>query len=546
VLGSVVTEACTVGVLASLVGLGAGVVLAGSLLGLVERFGFDVPDTGTVVLARTIIVAIAVGLLVTVGAAIFPAVRAARTPPMVAIHDTVRTTAAPLRRRAVVGGTVLAVGLAILTVGLAVDPPGVYQRLFVVGAGALGAFLGAILLVATFARPLARVLGWPVARGLRAPGLLARRNAMRNPRRTAATASALVVGLSLVCLVAIFSASTKASLRDAIDGGIRADLVLSTKQLVGFSPEVLENVRDLPAVEAASGIRLRAIHVDGTTEYVVGVDGGAIDEVVDLDVVDGSTAGLESGGILLHESEADDYDVAVGEDIVVTLPSGGLLVAPVAGVYEQQNFIGGFPVPTFVIDQELFDARFGSGQQDSLVFVKAHAGEVDEARAEIDAALSEEGEEFPNVRVQTRAEFRDRQEDAVDRFVAVLVALLALSEIIAVLGIINTLFLSVYERTRELGLLRSVGMARRQVRTMIRGESVIIAAMGGAIGIVIGVFWGWAFATALERQGITELSVPVWQLAAFLVLSVIAGIVAALLPAWRAGRLDVLEAIAEE
>ncbi|HEX6310770.1 MAG TPA: ABC transporter permease [Acidimicrobiia bacterium] len=546
VLGSVVMEAGAVGVLASVLGLAIGVALAGAMLGLVARFGFDVPDTGTVVLARTVVVAIAVGLLVTVGAALFPAVRAARTPPMVAIHDTVRTSVAPLRRRAVVGGAVLVVGLAVLLVGLAVDPPGIYERLFVVGAGALGAFLGAILLVATFARPLARLLGWPVARTLSAPGVLARRNAMRNPRRTAATASALVVGLSLVCLVAIFSASTKASLRDAVDSGIRADLVLTTKQLVGFSPEVVEVVRELPAVQAATGVRLRQIYVDGNLEYVVGVDADTIDDVVDLGVVDGSTAGLESGGVLLHEGEAGDYGVGVGDQIAIQLPSSVVMGFPVAGVYEQQNFIGGFPVPTFVISQEQFDASVGAGQQDSLVFVKARPGEVGEAQREIEAALSEEGQEFPNVRVQTRAEFRAEQEDAVDRFVAVLVALLALSEIIAVLGIINTLFLSVYERTRELGLLRAVGMARRQVRTMIRGESVIIATIGGVVGIVVGVFWGWAFTAALERQGITAFSIPIWQLVVFLVLSVVAGIVAALLPAWRAGRLDVLEAIATE
>jgi len=177
------------------------------------------------------------------------------------------------------------------------------------------------------------------------------------------------------------------------------------------------------------------------------------------------------------------------------------------------------------------------------VFATARPGQGPEARAEIEEAVDES---FPGIRVQTRAEFRAQQEDAVDRFVAVLVALLALSEIIAVLGIINTLFLSVYERTRELGLLRSVGMSRGQVRTMIRGESVIIAVMGGVLGILVGVFAGWAFTRALERQGITEFAVPLWQLAAFLVLSVVAGLVAALLPAWRAGRLDVLEAIATE
>lgn len=544
VLGSVIVEAGVVGVVASVVGLGVGVALAGALLSVVERFGFDVPDTGTVLLARTVVAAIVVGLLVTVGAALFPAVRAARTPPVVAIHDAVRTTAAPLRRRAVVGIVLTVLGLAILFAGLVADPPEIIERLVVVGGGALATFLGAVILIATFARPLARAIGWPVARGIGAPGVLARRNAMRNPRRTAATASALVVGLSLVCLVAIFSASTKESLRDAVDGGIRADFVLSAKQLGPFSPEVADAVRDLPPVEAASGIRLRQLYVDTAPEFAAIVDGGAIDDLVNLDVVEGSTAGLASGGILVHESEADDYDLTMGEPVAVDIVGLGFRTLPVAGIYGQQNFIGGFPVPTFVIDQAVFAASGSSTQQlDSLAFVKARPGQGGAARAAIEETVSED---FPSIRVQTRSEFRSQQEDAVDRFVAVLVALLALSEIIAVLGIINTLFLSVYERTRELGLLRSVGMSRRQVRTMIRGESVIIAVMGGVLGIVVGVFWGWAFTRALERQGITEFAVPLWQLVAFLALSVAAGIVAALLPAWRAGRLDVLEAIATE
>jgi putative ABC transport system permease protein len=543
VLASVIAEAALVGVLASAAGLVAGVAVAGVLLDVVEQFGFDVPETGTVLIGRTVVAAVAVGLLVTVGSAIFPALRAARTAPIAAIHDVARTTAVPLRRRALTGGLVLLAGLAILGFGVVTDAPEVLEHLVVVGVGALAAFLGTVILLATFAGPFARLIGWPVARGLGAPGVLARRNAMRNPRRTAATASALVVGLSLVCLVAIFSASTKASLRDAVDGGVRADFVLNAEQLVPFSKDVAEEMRDLPAVDAVSGIRLQPITIDGVTEYMVGADADGIDEVVNLDLVSGSVEALADGQILLHESEADDYGVAAGDSLTVVFRQLGPAELRVGGVYRQQNFIGGFPVPTFIIDRETFETGFGGAAQDSLVFVKARDGRVGEARRQIEDAL---GGDFPNIEVQTRAEFRAQQEDAVDRFVAVLVALLLLSELIAVLGIINTLFLSVYERTRELGLLRVIGMSRGQVRGMIRGESVIIAVIGGVLGIVVGLFWGWAFTGALERQGITEFAVPGVQVALFLVLSVVAGFVAALLPAWRAGHLDVLEAIATE
>ena len=543
VLGSVIGEAVLVGVVASVAGLAIGIAIAGGLLDLVKRFGLDVPDSGTVVLGRTIVVAIAVGLVMTVGSAIFPAVRAARTPPVAAIQDVAGAAPLSSRRRAVVGGLVLVLGLGTLATGMIVDPTTVFLRVAVIGVGALGAFLGVVVLLAVFAGPLAGVAGWPVVRVLATPGVLARRNATRNPRRTAATASALVVGLSLVCLVAIFAASTKASLRDAVDDGVRADLVLTNEQLGPLSSDVAARVKDLPDVAAASGIRLGQITVGSSTEFAAGVDAAALDDLIALDLEEGSERGLTAGAMLVHEREASDHDASVGEPLTVTFPGAGVAEVPVAGVYGQQNFIGGFPVPTFVLDREAFETRYGGTQRDSLVYVKARPGHVDDAGRQIEDAL---GEDFPNIRVQTRSEFADRQQDTVDRFVAVLVALLLLSELIAVLGIVNTLYLSVYERTRELGLLRVVGMSRRQVQTMVRGESVIIAIIGGVVGLAVGVFWGWAFTTALAREGITEFAVPFVQLLLFLVLSIVAGVVAALLPAWRAGRLDVLEAVTTE
>jgi putative ABC transport system permease protein len=523
--------------------LAVGIAIAGGLLDLVKRFGLDVPDSGTVVLGRTIAVAIGVGLAMTVGSAVFPAVRASRTPPVAAIQDVARTAPLSGRRRGAVGGVVLVLGLGTLTIGMIADPTTVFLRVAVIGVGAVGAFLGVVILLAVFARPLAQVAGWPVVRVLATPGLLARRNATRNPRRTAATASALVVGLSLVCLVAIFASSTKASLRDAVYNGVRADFVLTNEQLGPLSSDVADRVAELPDVAAASGVRLGQIAVGDSTEFVAGVDAAALDELIALDLEEGSERGLADGAILVQEREASDHDASVGEPITVTFPGAGVVSVPVVGIYEQPNFIGGFPVPTFVLDREAFETQYGGTQRDSLVYVKARPGQVDAAERQIEDAL--EGD-FPNIRVQTRSEFADRQQDTVDQFVAVLVALLLLSELIAILGIVNTLYLSVYERTRELGLLRVVGMSRRQVQTMVRGESVIMAIIGGAVGLVVGVFWGWAFTTALAREGITEFAVPFVQLGMFLLLSVVAGVVAALLPAWRASRLDVLEAVATE
>jgi putative ABC transport system permease protein len=532
VLTSVVSEAACVGLLAAAAGLGVGILLASVLLDVVAHFGLDVPAASTVVLGRTVGAAVATGVGVTVASAVYPALRASRTTPVAAIHEARTSYVAPLGRRAVVGTVIAGSGAVALVAGLWVEADDIFRRVAIVAIGAFLAFFGAVILVATFARRLSQLVGWPLARGEHVTGKLARGNAMRNPRRTAATASALIVGLSLVSLVAIFADSTKASIRGAVRNGIRADFVLSAKQFAA-----------LPAVEAVSGLRLGSIDVDGRLRLVTAADPAALGKVLDLDLVSGSVSSLSHGGILLPQDEAGAHHTGAGGAVTVTFPRSGPQTLPVVGVYRRKQFTGGFPVPFGVISIATHEASFGGVQQDTLVYAKARPGQVSEARREIHDTL---GQDFPNIEVRTKSGFESMQEDAVNQFVAVLIALLVLSEIIAVLGIINTLFLAVYERTRELGLLRVVGMSRRQVRSMIRGESVIIAVVGGIIGVLVGIFWGWAFTAALRHEGLTEFRVPPAQVGAFLIFAVLAGIVAALLPAWRASRLDVLEAIAEE
>jgi putative ABC transport system permease protein len=249
---------------------------------------------------------------------------------------------------------------------------------------------------------------------------------------------------------------------------------------------------------------------------------------------------LGVAGVLVHANAAKRYGLDVGSTIDVQFPLS-VQTLRVVGIYAQEDFTGGFPVP-FIVSKRIYEDGFGTDDQDSLVYV-ATSGSPRAVRRTVEQALSHD---FPNIDVFTRAEYSSEQEQAIDRFLAVTIALLLLSEIIAVLGIVNTLALSVFERTRELGLLRSVGMSRRQLRRMIRGESVIVALIGGIVGTVIGVIWGYAFTSALANQGITRVSVPAWELVAFIVLSMVAGVVAAVAPAWRASRLDVLAAIATE
>jgi putative ABC transport system permease protein len=345
-----------------------------------------------------------------------------------------------------------------------------------------------------------------------------------------------------VCLVAIVAASVKSSIRTGVQKGVRADYILSAQGLTGFSPQVSTRVASLPAVEATSGLRLGRVRLGARQQLVVAVDPAVLTRVLDLDIRSGGPQGLATGGMLLSRDEAEHYDVGPGDRLQVIYPQTGPIEVPITGVYGRKQFTGGYPVPLGVMSIASEEQNFGGVQQDTLVYVRAKPGQHAEARREIERAL---GRDFPNVQIDSRAEFQNMQEGTVDQFVAGLVALLVLSEIIAVLGIINTLLLSVYERTRELGLLRIVGMSRIQVRRMVRGESIIIAVIGCLVGLGLGIFWGWAFTRALREQGLDQFDVPPVQVALFLVFSVIAGAVAAWLPAWRASRLDVLEAISE-
>lgn len=542
VIGSVLAEAVVVGAIASGAGFGLGIALARFLLWLLPSVGLTVPSAALVVIARTLVVSGLVGVGVTTLAAVYPAVRAARTPPVAAIGDLrLATGAGPTVWRSVIGAVVIGAGVAILV-------EGVYGGLdtnYAVAVAFLGGFvvfLGLVVLGPLLARPLAGLVGRPLPAVLGVTGTLARGNAMRNPRRTSATAAALVVGLGLVSLVAIFADSLKTSVRSSLTSSVRADYIVSAPQFSGFSSEIRDRMAAVPGVRAAVALRFGDVRIKAFTETITGATTRGIDDVFDLSYVAGGARGLEHGGILLDQREADGYHRRVGDVLAVTFPRPGFQELPVVGIYRHRRVTGAFPV-SFIVSDALFRAAFGGTQQDTLVYVKADPGQVGAVGKAIRRVLREP---FPNVNVETVDQYQAEREATVDQFLNVFVALLFLSELIAVLGIVNTLMLSVYERTRELGLLRAVGMSRLQVRRMVRGESVVIAVLGCALGVLVGLGWGWAVVTALKGQFVDRLSVPPMTLAWFVVASAAAGLVAALLPAWRASRLDVLEAIAEE
>jgi putative ABC transport system permease protein len=539
VITSVVLEAGVVGALASAAGVLLGIGVARLLLSLVDSLGFSIPNVDVVVEPRTVVLAVGVGMLVTVGAALWPAVRASRIPPVAAIGDLPEARVETFHRRAVVGLLLLGAGIPVLLVGIARAQAAqdALDELPLVGLGALLLFFGIVVLLAVFARPLARGFGLPVRAAAGVAGAIARGNAMRNPRRTAATASALVIGLALVAMVAVLGDSAKAQI-DASDSNLRAQLALDTTAFTGFSPEVIDRLESLPQVESAVGFHFGRIPIEGRRERIIGMNGRGLADAYDLQLTPGSTAAIGTDGILVSAADAKDFGWALGDTVTLAFPLGDRTVH-VVGVYGADDVSFGTPV---FVSRQLFRTSVPEADLDYRAYISVAPGVlVRTAKAAIEREI---GHDFPNIEVQTRDEARDAEAELVDQFLGVLIALLFLSEAIAVLGIVNALALSVHERTHEIGMMRAVGMTRRQLRRSVRWESVIIAAIGGSVGLALGLVWAWAFTSALETEDLFLLRVPLGRIALLAALSLVAGAVAAVIPAWRASRLQVFDAIA--
>jgi putative ABC transport system permease protein len=538
ILGTVLIESVIVGFLASLVGLAAGFGIAAGLQAMLRAFGLDLPSTGLVFQGRTAVMAMTVGVLVTLLSAIGPARRAARITPMAALRESTPQHIAFSRRRLLVGAAVTIVGAAILGVGLFGSPDNAVSY---VGLGAAVIFFGVAALSPLFAGPLARAIGAPIQGLLNVPGKLARQNSLRNPKRTASTAAALMIGLALVTMVSILGASLKASSSKILDENLKADFILTTSStggLAGFSPEVAEGIGEEDAIGAVASLRYGEFRIDGASKFLTATDPDTIEDVTSLGVIEGDLADLENGGVFLSSEVAESETLAVGDDLTMEFPSEGDTEVPVAGIYETTDIVGS----DFLISLNSYAEQYTTNLDTMVLATIAEGTSIDEGRDAIDAATSD----FPNVTVENQAEFKETQSGFVDQMLGLVSALLALALIIALLGITNTLALSVFERTRELGLLRAVGMSRRQARSMIRWESVIISVIGAVLGLVVGGFFGWALVSSLADEGISEFALPAGQLIAFVIAAGVAGIIAAIPPARRAARLNVLEAIATE
>jgi len=536
VLTAVLIEAAAVGIIASLAGLVAGVGVAIGLKSLMGALGIEIPTSTVVISSQSMVIAFVIGMVVTVGSAVSPARKAAKVPPIAAMQLGVAgSTGYGSRQRVYVGAAVLLGGVAALFVGMFTDVP---QALAVVGAGALMVFFGVSILARTISLPLSRFIGWPVRRTRGVTGDLARENAMRNPKRTAASASALMIGVAVVGLITIFVSSIKSSVEHSIDKTFTGDVIVDSGGGImgGVDPAVSRQLSRLPEVQVAAGLRWGLAKVDGKG-VMVQAGSTTLMQLMNVSTKAGSPDALGVNGLGVYQKLADDKNWRVGSPVDVVFAKTGHRAMRIAFIYGDNTQLG-----NYYMDVRAYEANFAT-QFDHEVFVKKAPGVSTPAAV---AAMKQVTGAYPSVKVLTRGQYVDQQMTALNRLLALVYVLLALAILIALLGIANTLMLSISERIREIGLLRAVGMTRRQLRSMIRWESVIIALQGTILGLVIGVFFGWVFVTAMKDQGITQFDVPVGSLLVIVLIAGIAGMLAAVSPSRHAAKLEVLRAVVSD
>lgn len=531
VLRSVLAEGLVLGVAGSAAGLALGLLVAKGLRALFKAFGFELPGGAEVVAGRTVWVSLVVGVVVTLAASLAPALRATRVPPVAALREGVALP--PTRSSRFMTPVALlltAIGVALMCVGLLAGL-GENPSLAFVGAGAAVTFLGVALLSPRLVGPIAAVVGAPIARLFGVTGRLARENTVRQPGRTAVTAAALMIGVALVAFATIFAAGARHTIDKAIDQGLRGDLVLQDQQGFGaFPAEATDAVRHVPGVGQVTGVRF----ADGRTAAGDKVNVSGIDQRSFGALYDARLPRLAAGEVVAAKGWAADHGAHVGSVLVVTTPTRRTVSLRVVGLVDDKGMLlGDLTVPVAVLQRSFGEAK------DTIAIASAD-GPAKVVRARVSRELKRD---FPQVQALTAKEFKDDQSGQVDQVLTLIYALLALAIVVSLFGIVNTLVLSITERTRELGLLRAVGTSRRQVRRMVRLEAVITALIGGVLGLVLGVLLAILVTRTIDDF---SLQIPVFSLLALLVAAGAAGVLAAVLPGRRAARLDVLGALAHD
>jgi putative ABC transport system permease protein len=535
VLRSVRLEGLIVGLLASTIGLIMGFAIAKGMIALFSALGVDLPDGGTVFAMRTVIVSLLVGTGVTLLASIIPARRATRVPPIAAVREGSTLPESKLAAHSLKAGlgvtlaSVAAIAAGVFASGLSGGAVGL-----LIGLGVLGLFMGIALLAPRLVKPLARVVGWPARRAGGLAGELAGANAVRNPGRTASTAAALMIGLTLVTVVAVLGAGMNKATEAAVTDQLHASYVVDGNEGLTFSADEGKELAGVPGVKAATHVRSDKALVGGDEIDVTGIDPATIGRFYSFEWTKGSDrtlAQLDEDDALVTKDYAEDHHLAVGGELAIQSASGKKTTAIVRGIYDPPK--AKHLLYDVSITQAAFDAAFPS-PKNVFTFLDADAS----AGKSLEAAVKGSGDATLHT---GDAYVKDSTKDMAT-FLAMLYVLLGFSVIVSLFGMVNTLVLSVFERTRELGMLRAIGMTRRQARRMIRHESVITALIGAALGLGLGVFLAALVTQAMSDYGLT-LTLPLGPLAAFTVVAILAGIAAAVMPARRASRLNVLDAL---
>jgi len=537
----VVIEALVIGLVGSIVGIAFGFVMAFGIRALMNTAGLGIPPGSLVLLPRTIIVALLVGMILTLLSSLLPARKASRIPPVAAMREeAARTPRRSLRTRAISGIVITAVGVLLLSVGLFAS---VANAIAYVAAGAAVTFIGVSVLAPLAAKPLADVIGWPLPYLFGVSGTLAKENTKRKPRRTASTASALMVGVALVVFFSVFGSSTKASISETVFELFPSDLSFqSTNQTdpevpAAVSPAFAAELKTYDELSVVSALQLGQAEIDGDGQLVGAFDPDTVDEVFSLKANGDAVVAVSAPGTMIVATPyLEDNDWSIGDSVPIRFARTGTAELTVVGTFEADDFTN------IYMATDTYLANF-TYTGDAVVFANAADGvTVAEAQEAIEPTVAN----FGNVKSQTKSQVVDEAETQIDQALALFTGLLLFAVIIAVLGITNTLTLSIFERTREIGLLRAVGMTRRQVRRMIRWEAVIVATFGALLGVGIGIVLGWAVVRALADEGLGAFSIPVGQVILALVLAAISGVVAAIWPARKASKMNILDAITTE
>ena len=522
-------ESIVVGLIGSIVGVVAGIGLSVSLTALLRALNIDLPSSGLVVSQNTVTSTIVIGLIVTVLSAILPARRAGKVPPLAAMRATALEIAEPGRKRLITGLLSIALGVAIIGAVVA----GASNNYL--GIGILFVFIGTIVLGPIIARPVALFLGRPAARFRGVTGTMARQNSARNPKRTSRTASPVLIGVALVTAVTALAASIKGQIDDVFTAQFKGDYAISTdaRGFGGLSPSLAVDLNKLPQVEKATGFGFLTVKVDGRGQYVTTINPKTIEGLWDIGLINATYADLKTSDMFVSEKVAKRRNIAIGSVLQTTFGDGSTRPLTVAGIYVN-NEIGDYIANSQLVDGSAI-IMFDIGV---YILTKENVDKA-EAFAALDAAVKKYGQG----ELLTKQEYINKQSGQVNQLLGLIYGLLMLSVIISIVGIIITLLLSVFERQRELGLLRAVGMTRSQVRTTVRWESVITSLLGAVLGIILGIGLGWIIVFALKDQGLTSFKLPIGPTIIIMIMSFIVGLFAAIYPAWRATRVNILDAL---